>query len=56
MLLAAGIESRLPAALPALDADATSELFGYVVREAVTNVVRHSEAQQLHDHGGPRTR
>ena len=44
VLRAAGIEPRLPAALPALS-DEVSELFGYVVREAVTNVVRHSEAQ-----------
>ena len=43
VLLAAGIESRAPSALPPLD-DRTSELFGYVVREAVTNVVRHSGA------------
>lgn len=43
VLLAAGVEVRVPTALPALD-DATSELFGYVVREAVTNVVRHAEA------------
>ena len=43
VLRAAGIESRMPSALPALS-DATSELFGYVVREAVTNVVRHSHA------------
>jgi two-component system sensor histidine kinase DesK len=33
----------MPTALPALS-DQTSELFGYVVREAVTNVVRHSRA------------
>ena len=43
VLLAAGIESRMPSALPALS-DEVSELFGFVVREAVTNVVRHSEA------------
>jgi len=43
VLLAAGIEAQVPAALPAL-ADQTSELFGFVVREAVTNVVRHSGA------------
>lgn len=43
VLLAAGIESRMPSALPALS-DRTSELLGYVVREAVTNVVRHSRA------------
>ena len=43
VLLAAGIESRMPSALPALG-DRVSELLGYVVREAVTNVVRHSRA------------
>jgi two-component system sensor histidine kinase DesK len=43
VLLAAGVEVQVPTALPPLD-DATSELFGYVVREAVTNVVRHAEA------------
>lgn len=43
VLLAAGIESRMPSALPPLT-DEVSELFGYVVREAVTNVARHSEA------------
>ena len=43
ILLAAGIEAQVPAALPALT-DQTSELFGFVVREAVTNVVRHSGA------------
>jgi two-component system sensor histidine kinase DesK len=43
VLLAAGIESRVPSALPPLSNE-VSELFGYVVREAVTNVVRHSRA------------
>ncbi len=43
VLLAAGIESRMPSALPPLS-DQASELLGYVVREAVTNVVRHSRA------------
>ncbi|HEU5484779.1 MAG TPA: sensor histidine kinase [Microlunatus sp.] len=43
VLLAAGIEARVPSALPPLS-DELSELFGYVVREAVTNVVRHSRA------------
>lgn len=43
VLLAAGIESRVPSALPPLS-DEASELFGYVVGEAVTNVVRHSRA------------
>jgi two-component system sensor histidine kinase DesK len=43
VLLAAGIEARTPVALPTLS-DAVSELFGFVVRESVTNVVRHAEA------------
>lgn len=43
VLQAAGVECRTPAALPVLD-DARAEVFGYVVREAVTNVVRHAEA------------
>ena len=34
--------------------DATSELFGYVIREAVTNVVRHSEARKCVIAVGPR--
>lgn len=43
VLSAAGIKPELPIAVPLLP-DPISELFGYVVREAVTNVVRHSEA------------
>ncbi|MGJ3508274.1 sensor histidine kinase [Enemella sp. A6] len=43
VLQAAGIECRVPSALPVLD-DVRSEAFGYVVREGVTNVVRHSGA------------
>jgi two-component system sensor histidine kinase DesK len=46
VLLAAGIESTAPSAIPALP-DADSELLGYAVREAVTNVVRHSEATRV---------
>ncbi len=44
VLSAAGIEARLPTAVPVLP-DRASELFGWVVREAVTNVVRHSRAR-----------
>ena len=44
VLEAAGIEARLPSAVPPLG-DEVSELFGFVIREAVTNVVRHSEAR-----------
>ena len=43
VLEASGVECRTPSALPVLD-DARSELFGYVVRESVTNVVRHAAA------------
>lgn len=43
VLQAAGIQADTPAAVPALD-DVRSELFGYAVREAITNVVRHSRA------------
>lgn len=43
VLLAAGIEAHTPSALPPLS-DECSQLLGYAVREAVTNVVRHSEA------------
>ncbi|MEU1972063.1 sensor histidine kinase [Microbacterium sp. NPDC019599] len=43
VLLAAGVEARTPVALPTLP-DGISELFGYVVRESVTNVVRHAQA------------
>lgn len=43
VLAAAGIRPDLPIAVPLLP-DPISELFGYVVREAVTNIVRHSEA------------
>lgn len=44
VLEAAGIAAQVPTALPALD-DARAELFGYAVREGVTNVVRHSRAR-----------
>ncbi|MDO5644398.1 MAG: sensor histidine kinase [Dermabacter sp.] len=43
ILAAAGIDAHTPSAIPELD-DARAELWGYVVREGVTNVVRHSEA------------
>ncbi len=43
VLTAAGITPSLPSAIEPMP-DRVSELFGYVVREAVTNVVRHSEA------------
>ncbi len=45
VLEAAGIEASTPSAVPALSED-RSELFGYVVRESVTNVVRHAGARR----------
>jgi two-component system sensor histidine kinase DesK len=44
VLRASGIEAQLPRAVDAVPA-AYRELFGWVVREGVTNVVRHSRAQ-----------
>jgi two-component system sensor histidine kinase DesK len=46
VLLAAGVESVAPSAVPALSVS-DSELLGYAVREAVTNVVRHAEATRV---------
>lgn len=43
ILMAAGIEPRTPSAVETMSPE-TAQLFGYVVREAITNVVRHSEA------------
>lgn len=43
ILAAAGIDAHTPSALPDME-DARAELWGYVVREGVTNVVRHSGA------------
>jgi two-component system sensor histidine kinase DesK len=43
VLMAAGIEAEVPTAVEPMP-DEESELLGYVVREAVTNVVRHSQA------------
>ncbi len=43
VLESAGIEAFTPTAVEPMSDDA-AELLGYVVREAVTNVVRHSEA------------
>lgn len=45
VLAAAGITADAPSSLPVLT-DAESELLGYAVREAVTNVVRHSRASR----------
>ncbi len=38
-----GIQAEVPTALPPLHDD-LAELFGYVIREGVTNIVRHSRA------------
>jgi two-component system, NarL family, sensor histidine kinase DesK len=43
VLRAAGIAAELPPAVDVVD-NATQELFGWVVREGVTNIVRHSRA------------
>jgi two-component system sensor histidine kinase DesK len=43
---AAGIEAQLPGALDDVPGE-RRELFGWVVREGVTNVVRHSQAQRV---------
>jgi two-component system sensor histidine kinase DesK len=43
---AAGIEAELPGALDEVPGE-RRELFGWVVREGVTNVVRHSRAQRV---------
>ncbi len=53
VLRASGIDARLPGAIDAVDADAV-EPFGWVVREAVTNVVRHSRAVTCTITVGPR--
>ncbi|WBB75090.1 sensor histidine kinase [Micromonospora sp. WMMD1128] len=44
-LAAAGVAAELPETVPALPAD-LDELFGWAVREGVTNVVRHSGARR----------
>jgi len=44
VLRAAGIRAEIPRAVDGVD-PADREIFGYVVREAVTNVVRHSDAR-----------
>ena len=52
VLRAAGIEARTPSTLECV-APAYTELFGWVVREAVTNVVRHSRARTCVIAAGP---
>jgi two-component system sensor histidine kinase DesK len=51
-LAAAGIAAELPAATPELPAE-RDELFGWTVREGVTNVVRHSGARRCTISVGP---
>jgi two-component system sensor histidine kinase DesK len=46
VLRAAGVISELPGSVAETD-PALSELFGWVVREGVTNVVRHSRAEHV---------
>lgn len=47
VLEAAGILAHTPSSLPPLNDD-DAELLGYVVREAITNVLRHSDASNCH--------
>ena len=53
VLRAAGILGELPPTVAESDPE-LSELFGWVVREAVTNVVRHSRANHVRITLGPR--
>ncbi len=53
VLRAAGTVSELPGSVAETD-PALSELFGWVVREGVTNVVRHSRADHVRITLGPR--
>jgi two-component system sensor histidine kinase DesK len=53
VLRAAGIVPELPGAVDDVDDDA-AELFGWVVREGITNVVRHSRAARCSVTLGPR--
>jgi two-component system sensor histidine kinase DesK len=52
VLRAAGIIAELPGSVDAAE-PALSELFGWVVREGVTNVVRHSRANHCRIELGP---
>ena len=54
VLRAAGIGARLPGAIDGVDRR-DAELFGWVVREGVTNVVRHSRAQNCEIRLGERS-
>jgi two-component system, NarL family, sensor histidine kinase DesK len=54
LLRAAGIAAELPPAADVLD-DRVQELFGWVVREGLTNVVRHSRATTCRVRLSPRS-
>lgn len=45
VLMAAGVECELPSAVEPMP-DEVSQLLGYVVREGVTNIVRHAHARR----------
>src|SRR5262245_37487039 len=53
VLAAAGISAEIPHAVDAVPGE-LRELFGWVVREGVTNVVRHSRAQRVRINLEPR--
>lgn len=53
VLRAAGVNAELPGSADVVDPE-LSELFGWVLREGITNVVRHSRATQLQVTIGPR--
>lgn len=53
VLRAAGIIGELPASVAETE-PALSELFGWVIREAITNVIRHSRANHVRVTLGPR--
>ncbi len=54
LLRAAGIDADLPRAVDAVD-PANQELFGWVVREGLTNVVRHAHASSCRVRVSPRS-
>jgi two-component system sensor histidine kinase DesK len=54
VLRAAGMIGELPGSVDVVDAE-LSELFGWVLREAITNVVRHSHASHCTVLLGPRS-
>ena len=54
VLRAAGISAQLPGAIDAIEQQ-DAELFAWVVREGVTNVVRHSRARSCEVRLGPRS-